>query len=155
MFNFIFFSNIIGLVPYSFTPTSHIFITFFLSFSIFIGINIITITKYGFQSFSIFLPSNTTFFLALVLVPIEFISYIAKPISLGVRLFINIMAGHTLLKVIIGFSWNLLVVENSLSVFFIIPMITLIILFGLELGVALIQTYVFIILTIIYLKDGI
>ena len=155
VFNFIFFSNIIGLVPYSFTPTSHIFITFFLSFSIFIGINIITITKYGFQSFSIFLPSNTTFFLALVLVPIEFISYIAKPISLGVRLFINIMAGHTLLKVIIGFSWNLLVVENSLSVFFIIPMITLIILFGLELGVALIQTYVFIILTIIYLKDGI
>ena len=65
------------------------------------------------------------------------------------------MVGHTLLKVIIGFSWNLLVVENSLSVFFIIPMITLIILFGLELGVALIQTYVFIILTIIYLKDGI
>lgn len=104
IFNFIFFSNLIGLIPYSFTATSHLIITFSLSFTIFIGINIITFNKYYFQIFSLFLPANTTFLLALLLVPIEFISYIAKPISLGIRLFINLMAGHSLLKVIIGFS---------------------------------------------------
>ena len=104
LFNFILFSNLIGLIPYSFTVTSHLIVTFTLSFSVFIGINIITFNKYERKTFSLFLPSSTTFFLALLLVPIEFISYIAKPISLGVRLFINLMAGHSLLKVIVGFS---------------------------------------------------
>lgn len=154
LFYFILVSNIVGLIPYAFTSTSHVFVTFYLSFSVFIGINIITIKKYGFKSFSLFLPANTSFFLALVLVPIEFVSYFAKPVSLGVRLFINLMAGHTLLKVIAGFSWNLLLLENFTSIFLIIPMITLIILFGLELGVALIQAYVFLILTCIYIQDG-
>jgi ATP synthase subunit 6 len=106
------------------------------------------------KTFSLFLPANTSFFLALLLVPIEFISYIAKPISLGVRLFINLMAGHSLLKVIIGFSWSMLLLENLTSIGLILPMIILVILFGLELGVALIQTYVFIILTCIYIQDG-
>jgi len=154
LFNFILFSNLIGLVPYSFTATSHLIVTFTLSFSVFIGINIITFEKYRMQTFSLFLPANTTFFLALLLVPIEFISYIAKPISLGVRLFINLMAGHSLLKVIIGFSWSMLLLENFTSIGLIFPMIILVILFGLELGVALIQTYVFIILTCIYIQDG-
>lgn len=154
LFNFILFSNLLGLVPYSFTATSHLFVTFTLSFSVFIGINVITIQKYGLKTFSLFLPANTSFFLALVLVPIEFVSYIAKPISLGVRLFINLMAGHTLLKVIIGFSWSMLLLENFTSFGLFIPMATLVVLFGLELGVALIQTYVFVILTCIYIQDG-
>ena len=106
------------------------------------------------KTFSLFLPANTTFFLALLLVPIEFISYIAKPISLGVRLFINLMAGHSLLKVIVGFSWSMLLLENFISFGLFVPMLILVILFGLELGVALIQTYVFIILTCIYIQDG-
>jgi ATP synthase subunit 6 len=154
LFNFILFSNLIGLIPYSFTATSHLIVTFTLSFSVFIGINIITFRKYKVKTFSLFLPSNTTFFLALLLVPIEFISYIAKPISLGVRLFINLMAGHSLLKVIIGFSWSMLLLESITSIGLFLPMIVLVILFGLELGVALIQTYVFIILTCIYIQDG-
>jgi F-type H+-transporting ATPase subunit a len=154
LFNFILFSNLIGLIPYSFTATSHLIVTFLLSFSVFIGINIITFNKYKLETFSLFLPANTTFFLALVLVPIEFISYIAKPISLGVRLFINLMAGHSLLKVIIGFSWSMLLLENFISLGLIVPMILLVVLFGLELGVALIQTYVFIVLTCIYIQDG-
>lgn len=104
LFNFILLSNLIGLLPYSFTVTSHLIVTFMLSFSIFISINIITFATYKMKIFSLFLPSNTTFFLALLLVPIEFVSYIAKSISLGVRLFINLMAGHSLLKVIVGFS---------------------------------------------------
>ena len=154
LFNFILLSNLIGLVPYSFTATSHLIVTFTLSFSVFIGINIITFKKYKMKTFSLFLPANTTFFLALLLVPIEFISYIAKPISLGVRLFINLMAGHSLLKVIVGFSWSMLLLENFISFGLFIPLLILVILFGLELGVALIQTYVFIILTCIYIQDG-
>ena len=154
LFNFILFSNLIGLLPYSFTTTSHLFITLTLSFSVFIGINIIIIEKYKMKTFSLFCPANTTFFLALLLVPIEFISYISKPISLGVRLFINLMAGHSLLKVIVGFSWSMLLLENVTSFGLFFPMIILVLLFGLELGVALIQTYVFVILTCIYIEDG-
>lgn len=154
LFNFILFSNLIGLIPYSFTTTSHLFITFTLSFSVFFGINIVTFQKYKLKTFSLFLPNNTSFFLALILVPLEFISHLIKPISLGARLFINLMAGHTLLKVILGFSWSMLLLENFTSLGLIIPSITLIILFGLELGVALIQTYVFITLSCIYIQDG-
>lgn len=154
LFNFILFSNLIGLIPYSFTATSHLIVTFLLSFSVFIGVNIITFAKYKMKTFSLFLPANTTFFLALVLVPLEFISYIVKPVSLGVRLFINLMAGHSLLKVIVGFAWSMLLVESLTSFGLIIPLVILVVLFGLELGVALIQTYVFIVLTCIYIQDG-
>lgn len=103
IFTFVLFSNLIGLVPYSFTTTSHLIVTFTLSFSIFVGINIICIQKHKFHMLSLFIPSNTSFGLALLLVPIELLSYIFKPISLGVRLFANLMAGHTLLKVIAMF----------------------------------------------------
>ena len=104
IFTFVLFSNLIGLIPYSFTTTSHLIVTFTLSLSIFVGINIICIQKHKFHMLSLFIPSNTSFGLALLLVPIELLSYIFKPISLGVRLFANLMAGHTLLKVIVGFS---------------------------------------------------
>ena len=156
LFLFILCLNLIGLISFSFTITSHIIITFMFSFSIFIGINIICFTLYRFQAFSLFIPSNTSFGLALLLVPIEFISYFFKPISLGVRLFANLMAGHTLLKVIVGFSWDLLFLNSKfLSLTHIIPLLILIILFGLELAVAAIQAYVFTILTCIYLNESI
>lgn len=105
---------------------------------------------------SLFIPSNTSFFLALLLVPIEFISYIFKPISLGVRLFANLMAGHTLLKVIVGFAWSMLILDDLLlSLTHLLPLLILTLLMGLELGVAIIQAYVFTILTCIYLNDSI
>ena len=154
IFMFVLTNNLIGLVPYSFTTTSYITLTFFMSFSIFVGMTIIGFQKHGLNYFSLFLPSNTGFFLALVLVPIELISYIAKPISLGVRLFINLMAGHTLLKVIVGFSWSMLLLENLTALMFIIPLFILVILMGLELAVAFIQAYVFVTLTCIYLNDS-
>ena len=154
LFMFILSNNLIGMVPYSFTTTSHITLTFFLSFSIFVAMNIIGFQKHGVELFSLFLPANTGFFLALLLVPIELISFIAKPISLGVRLFINLMAGHSLLKVIVGFSWNMLLVENLKGIVFIVPLLILVLLMGLELGVAVIQAYVFITLTCIYLNDS-
>nr|YP_010208909.1 ATP synthase F0 subunit a [Skeletonema subsalsum]YP_010208948.1 ATP synthase F0 subunit a [Skeletonema potamos]UBA16219.1 ATP synthase F0 subunit a [Skeletonema subsalsum]UBA16258.1 ATP synthase F0 subunit a [Skeletonema potamos] len=153
IFTFVLFSNLIGLVPYSFTTTSHLIVTFTLSLSIFIGLNIICIQKHKFHMLSLFLPANTSFGLALLLVPIELLSFIFKPISLGVRLFANLMAGHTLLKVIVGFSWSMLLLEDFLAFFHIIPLLILVVLMGLELGVALIQAYVFTILTCIYLND--
>ena len=155
LFSFILLSNLIGLVPYSFTITSHLIVTFSLSLTVFIGINIICIKIYKFKMMSLFIPANTSFNLALLLVPIEFVSYIFKPISLGVRLFANLMAGHTLLKVIVGFSWSMLLLDDLISILHIIPLIILVILMGLELAVAFIQAYVFTILTCIYLNDGI
>ena len=151
---FILTNNLIGLVPYSFTTTSYITLTFFMSFSVFIGMIIIGFQRHGLVFFSLFLPANTGFLLALVLVPIELVSYISKPISLGVRLFINLMAGHTLLKVIVGFSWSMLLVENLTAIMFIIPLLILVVLMGLELAVALIQAYVFVTLICIYLNDS-
>jgi len=155
IFTFILFSNLIGLIPYSFAVTNHIIVTFALSFSIFISINMIGFQRHKANMLSLFIPANTSFELALILVPIEFISYIAKPISLGARLCINLMAGHTLLKVIAGFSWSLLLLEDLLSFVHIVPLLVLVLLMGLELGVALIQAYVFTILTCIYLNDSV
>ena len=155
LFLFILLVNLIGLIPYSFTITSHLIVTFAMSFSIFIGVNIIGFKIHKSDMLSLFIPANTSFGLALLLVPIEFVSYIFKPISLGVRLFANLMAGHTLLKVIVGFSWSMLLLEDLLSFFHIVPLLVLVILMGLELGVAMIQAYVFTILTCIYLNDSI
>jgi F-type H+-transporting ATPase subunit a len=104
IFTFILTLNIIGLVPYSFTVTSHLIVTFALALTTFIGINIICASKHGKNMFSLFLPSGSSLILALLLVPIEIVSYIFRPISLSVRLFANMMAGHTLLKVIVGFA---------------------------------------------------
>ena len=100
--------NLIGLIPYSFTLTSHLIVTLSLSLALFIGINIICIRTHGMHFFSLFLPSGTSVVLAFLLVPIELISYIFKPISLSIRLFANMMAGHTLLKVIAGFAFTLM-----------------------------------------------
>merc|ERR1711982_39323 len=101
--------------------TSHIIITFTLSFSIFIGINIIGVNRHGFNMLSLIIPANSGFAIALILVPIEFISYLVRPISLGVRVFINLMAGHALLKVIVGFSWSMLLLENFISLIHLVP----------------------------------
>jgi len=155
LFLFILLVNLIGLVPYSFTITSHLIVTFTLSCAVFIGVNIICIKIHKIEILSLFIPSNTSFGLALLLVPIEFIAYLFKPLSLGIRLFANLMAGHTLLKVIVGFSWSMLLLEDVLSFFHIVPLLVLVVLMGLELGVAMIQAYVFTILTCLYLNDSI
>jgi len=155
IFFFIICVNLIGLIPYSFTLTSHIIVTFSLSFFFFVGINIICIRLHGLKFFSLFLPSGTSVVLGLLLVPIELISYVFKPISLSIRLFANMMAGHTLLKVIAGFAWNLMGCTGFVFFIHYVPFLVLIPLFGLELGVALIQAFVFSILCTIYLNDAI
>ena len=155
IFIYIVLLNLIGLIPYSYTITSHLIVTFALALFIFIGINIITINYHGFGMFSLFLPSGTSLPLAFLLVPIELISYIFKPVSLSIRLFANMMAGHTLLKVIAGFAYTMMGLSGVLFFVHYIPLLILIPLFLLELGVSLIQAFVFSILICIYLNDAI
>lgn len=155
IFFFILSLNLIGLIPYSFTITSHLIVTLSFSVSIFLGINIICVRKHGRAFFSLFLPVGTSVGLALLLVPIEIISYVFRPISLGTRLFVNMMAGHTLLKVIAGFSFTLLTATGFTFFLHFVPLLILLPLIGLELAVALIQSFVFSILICIYLNDAI
>jgi ATP synthase subunit 6 len=145
--------NLIGMVPYSFTVTSHIAFTFGLSLSIFIGINIIGIQTHGIKFFSLFLPRGVPLIIVPLLVTIEFVSYIIKVFTLSIRLFANMTSGHTLLKIIAGFAWTMLSTGGLLAFFHIIPLGLLIALIGLEFGIAALQAYVFTLLTCIYLND--
>ena len=155
LFLFLLTSNLFGLIPYSYTTTSHLIVTFALSLYLFIGINIVCYKKNKLQSFGLFLPSGTGTGLAFLLVPIEFISYVFKPISLSIRLFANMMAGHTLLKVIAGFSWTLISLGNLVfAIVHLVPVAILIPLFFLESAVAVIQSFVFTILICIYINDA-
>lgn len=153
IFFFIASMNLIGLIPYSFTVTSHFIVTLSLSLSIFIGMNIIAIKKHKLGFFALFLPSGTSLALAFLLVPVELISYIFKPLSLAIRLFCNMMAGHTLLKVFAGFAWSLMSYSGVLFTLQLAPILILVPLYALEFGVALIQAFVFSLLTCIYIND--
>jgi len=154
IFLFVLIANIVGLVPYSFTITSHLIVTVALALGTFVAINIICLKEHGFNFFSLFLPAGSSVVLAFLLVPIDLVSYIFRPISLAVRLFANMMAGHTLLKVIAGFSWAMLLSTGFIFWFHFLPLFVLVILIGLELAVACIQAYVFTILACIYLNDA-
>ena len=150
---FLLFSNLLGMVPYSFTITSHIALTFSLSLAIFIGINVIGLKKHGLNFFSLFLPRNVPLIIVPLLVTIEFLSYIIRVFTLAIRLFANMTSGHTLLKIIAGFAWTMLLSGGLLSFLHFIPLALLLILIGLELSIAILQAYVFTLLTCIYLND--
>jgi len=147
--------NIIGLIPYSYTITSHFVVTFAISFFIFLGLNIICFKTHGLAIFSLFFPSGTGLALAFLLVPVELVSYIFKPLSLAIRLFCNMMAGHILIKVFAGFAFTLMG-ASTLTLFFLqyIPLLVLIPLLCLEFGVSFIQAFVFSLLTCLYLNDS-
>lgn len=153
LFLFLLLCNLIGMVPYSFTITSHLIVTFTLSLTLFLGFNIIGIKKHKFKFLNLLLPSGASLMLVPLLVPIEFVSYIFRVISLPVRLFANMMAGHTLLKVIAGFAWSMVHLNTIMFFIHFIPMFLLILLVGLEIGVAIIQAYVFTILICMYIND--
>jgi len=154
IFLFVTLTNVIGLVPYSFTVTSHIIITFSLAICLFIGANIIAFKKHGSKMGQFFLPAGSPFVLALLLVPIELVSFLFRPISLSVRLFANMMAGHALLKVIISFAWTMTFLSGGFALLHIFPLAIIVLLMFLEFGVALIQAYVFTILTCIYINGA-
>jgi len=152
---FVILSNLLGLVPYSFTTTSHLVVTLALALTVFGAVIILIVQIHSLHAFVAFLPPGTSLGLSFLLVPIEMVSFIFKPLSLGVRLFANIIAGHTLLKVIGGFSWTIIKKGNLFFLLHFLPLFVLVLLIGLELGVALIQAYVFTILNIIYLREAI
>ncbi len=154
LFMFILLGNLIGMMPYSFTWTSHIIVTFSISFFIFIAVTLIAITKHGLIKFlKFFAPSGVPKPMLILLIPIEVISYLSRPISLSVRLFANMMAGHTLLKVIAGFVFVL--GANSFIIGGALPIAFLVALTGLEIVIAFLQAYVFAILTCLYINDAI
>jgi len=154
-FTFILFSNLIGMIPYSFTTTSHFIVTFGLSVSIFIGVTIIGFQTHGIHFFSFLLPPGAPLGLAPFLVVIELVSYSFRAISLGVRLFANMMAGHTLVKILSGFSWAMLSAGGAISIAALVPFLVVFALTFLEVGVACLQAYVFTILICIYINDAI
>lgn len=155
IFLFILFNNIIGLVPYSFTTTSHIIITLTMSLTIIIGITLIGFMRHSLKFFTLFVPNGlnqgATKFILPLIVFIEIISYISRIISLSIRLTANLTSGHTLLKIIANFGLKYTYFYPYILL--ILPLIVLSLLFLLEIGVSLIQAYVFTLLTLTYIKD--
>lgn len=154
LFLFILFSNLIGMIPYNFTITSHIILTLGLSFMIFFGMTYIGFQQHGLHFFSYFIPHGAPSILLPLLVVIEIISYFARALSLGIRLFANIMSGHTLLKIMANFTWTLLNIGGFLSILSLFPFVLILIITLLELGIACLQAYVFIVLSILYINDS-
>lgn len=148
LFMFILFCNLLGMIPYSFTVTSHIVVTFALAAVVFIGVTVIGFIRNGAGFLKLFVPSGVPIFLLPLLVLIELISYLTRPISLSVRLFANMMAGHTMLKVFGGFVVSLGIVGGWAPLAFVVALT------GLEILIAFLQAYVFAILTCIYLNDA-
>ena len=148
LFMFILFCNMIGMLPYAFTVTSHIIVTFVLAAIIFIGVTFLGFIKHGVKYLKLFVPSGVPIILLPLIVVIEIISYLSRPVSLSVRLFANMMAGHTMLKVFGGFVISLGFLGGWLPLSFSVALT------GLEILVAFLQAYVFAILTCIYLNDA-
>lgn len=154
LFVFILVNNLIGMVPYSFASTSHFILTFSLSFTVVLGATILGLSKHGLEFFSLFVPAGCPLGLLPLLVLIEFISYLARNVSLGLRLAANILSGHMLLNILSGFTYNIM--TSGILFFFLglFPLAFIIAFSGLELGIAFIQAQVFVVLSCSYIKDA-
>ncbi len=151
LFMFILFGNLLGMIPYSFTFTSHIVVTFGMAIVVFVGVTTLGIWRHGFHFLTLFVPKGVPVGLMLIVVPIEVLSYIIRPLTLSIRLFANMMAGHTMLAIFAGFV-------APLGAFYLVPGLLPIALdfalIFLELLVAVLQAYVFAILTTLYLAEA-
>lgn len=154
IFVYILGCNLFGLIPYSFTVTSHIIFTFSLGMTVFVGINILGLKQHKLHFLSLFLPPGAPLSLSPLLVPIELISYIFRVIALSVRLFANMMAGHTLLKILAIFTWKMISIGGFFLIIQIFPLSIIIAITGLELAIAFLQAYVWTTLTCLYLSDA-
>lgn len=154
LFLFILINNLIGMVPYSFASTSHFILTFFISFTVVLGATFLGFQKHGLEFFSFFVPSGCPLNLLPLLVLIEFISYLARNISLGLRLAANIVSGHMLLNILSGFTYKIM--SSGILFLFVglIPLAFIIAFSGLELAIAFIQSQVFVVLTCSYIRDS-
>ena len=148
IFMFVLFGNFLGMSPYSFTYTSHIAVTLAMALVIFVLVTVLAFAKHGTKFFNFFLPEGVPIFLAPLMIAIEVISYFTRPFSLSIRLFANMMAGHTLLKVVGGFVF-------PLGILGVVPVAGLVAITGLEFLIAFLQAYIFTILTCIYINDAI
>ena len=155
LFFFILIGNLISNVPYSFAVTASGVVALGLSLTIFIGVTILSISIHGIKFFSFFIPAGTPLGLVLLLALIELISYLASAVSLGVRLFANIVAGHTLLKILSTYLYKLFTGNIIVAIITLIPFAIFLALVGLEIAVSLIQAFVFTLLTCSYLRDAI
>jgi len=160
IFLFILINNVIGLIPYSFTTTSHIIVTLTMSLTIMIGLTLLGLYKHSYKFFTLFIPNGLNKGFTKYLIPliflIELISYLSRIISLSVRLAANLMSGHTLLKIIANTSITALTSIKSYflsTIILLLPIFLLCALFILETGVSIIQAYVFTLLTLTYIKD--
>lgn len=154
LFLFLLINNLIGMIPYSFASTSHFILAFSLSFTVVLGATFLGFNKHGLKFFSLLVPSGCPLGLLPLLVLIEFISYLARNVSLGLRLSANILSGHMLLNILSGFCYNIM---NSGFIFFflgLIPLAFILAFSALELGIAFIQAQVFVVLTSSYIKDS-
>lgn len=148
LFTFLLFGNMLGMLPYSFTFTSHIIVTFVLAMFVFLLVTLLGIFIHGFKFFGLFVPKGVPMLMLPLMIPIEIISYLSRPISLSVRLFANMMAGHTMLKIFAGFIF-------PLGIFGVAPLMVDVALTALEVLIAFLQAYVFTILTCLYLNESI
>jgi F-type H+-transporting ATPase subunit a len=149
LFMFILFCNLIGMIPFTFTVTSHIIVTFAMALVVFVGVTIIGFARHGLGYLKLFVPAGVPMALLPLLVVIEVLSYLIRPISLSVRLFANMTAGHTMLKVFAGFVVALGILGGWAPLAFVVALT------ALEFGIAILQAYVFTILTCIYLNDAV
>lgn len=149
VFIFVLMCNLLGMLPYSFTVTSHIIVTFALAMIVFLTVVVVGLARHGLHFFSLFLPKGTPWWMAPLMFFIEFVAFLARPISLSVRLGANMIAGHTMLAVIGGFVTVLGFAGGWLPVGF------LTILIGFEIFVAILQAYIFAVLTCVYLNDAV
>lgn len=155
LFMFILFCNILGMIPFSFTPTSHIIVTFAMAILVFLGVTIIAIARNGIHFFTHFMPAGVPMWLAPVIIPIEVISYLSRPISLSLRLGANMLAGHTTLMVFSTFVVSMVGLGGALSVSGLLPLAMVTALTALEFLIAFLQAYVFAILTCLYLAEAV
>ncbi len=155
LFIFILFANILGLLPFAFAVTSHIWVTFAFAAFIFLLCVVIGIVRHGLHFFTLFVPPQTPVYLLPLILPIELISFLSRPLTLSVRLFANMTAGHILLQVFAGFIVSLGLAGGALAALGILPLAMNVALYALELLVAVVQAYVFALLTCVYLNDSI
>jgi F-type H+-transporting ATPase subunit a len=148
LFMFILLANLLGLIPYSFTVTGQIIVTFALAIVVFIGVTVIGFIRHGLHFLRFFVPEGVPALLLVLLVPIEVLSYFIRPFTLSIRLFANMLAGHTMLGIFAGFA-------AIVGIFAIFPVAVNVLLLALELLVAALQAYVFAILSCLYLNDAI
>lgn len=154
LFVFILVNNLIGMIPYSFASTSHFILTFSLSFTVVLGATILGFSRHGLEFFSLFVPAGCPLGLLPLLVLIEFISYLARNVSLGLRLAANVLSGHMLLNILSGFTYNIMTSGFVFLLLGLFPLAFIIAFSGLELGIAFIQAQVFVVLSCSYIKDA-